>query len=90
MSRLDKLLDVKSAETELVREVVSKIAKPAERAYIKPFSENRAYRGKRRQVVGYSWSRPASTFHGRVYDCVLGYGDSFDAALKMARAKQSA
>lgn len=87
MSAVDRLLADKSAEMEQVRDVVNGMPKIEGRSRIKPFYDTRAYRGKRRVVVGYSWSRPASTYYGMVYDCVLGYGETFEAALANAKAK---
>lgn len=60
---------------------------PPTRSRIKPLHEIRNYRGARRHVVGYSWSRPASPITGMVYDCVLGYGLTAEAALADARSK---
>lgn len=87
MSAVDRLLADTSVEMKRVREVVNGLPKIEGRSRIKPFYGMRTYRGKRRFVVGYSWSRPAATYYGMVYDCVLGYGETFDAALAMAKAK---
>jgi hypothetical protein len=77
---------LQSVENALVRSRI-----PKDRAWAKPWAERNDYRGKRRCLVGYSWSkRHSSLSRGRVYDAVLGYGDTFDEALAMMRARQAA
>lgn len=47
----------------------------------------RQYRGKEQFVVGYEWCRPGSSpITGRVYETILGYGDSFHVAYDRALA----
>lgn len=61
------------------------------RTDINPIYAFREYRGKRRHLVGYYWSRPQATYYGMAYDCILGYGDTPEAAIeKMKAVKGSA
>lgn len=61
---------------------------PSDRGHIRPLCEQRVYRGKYQWVVGYTWSKIGSNPRsGTVYDAVLGWGDTFDAALEKARTK---
>lgn len=42
-------------------------------------------------AVGYEWYRPGSHYaSGRVYDCVMGRGDSWNAALAAAEKRHAA
>jgi hypothetical protein len=51
-------------------------------------SGKRVYRGRERYVAGYGHSRLYSHhMSGLVYDRVLGYGDTQEAAIAMMRAK---
>jgi hypothetical protein len=53
-----------------------------------PVAERRQYRGKIRYVVGYGHSRLYSHhFSGLVYDRILGYADTLEAALAMMERK---
>lgn len=66
---------------------IREFAIPRDRTGIKPYYNVREYRGKWQWVVGYSWSRPYSHhMTGLVYDCVLAWGETFEAA--MIRAKK--
>lgn len=48
----------------------------------------RQYRGKERYVAGYSHSRiGAHHFNGIVYDRILGYGETQEAAIAMMQNK---
>lgn len=87
MDRAEKLVKANNPQLDSIRPLLNGLPKVKGRSHIKPMLETRMYRGKRRVLVGYTWSRPASTFYGRVYDCVLGYGDSFEEAFKMAEEK---
>lgn len=54
----------------------------------RPFVGLRHHRGKRRFVVGYTWSRPGSHFmKGLVYEHIMGFGESFEEAFAKANAK---
>lgn len=53
-----------------------------------PLVTRMKYRGKEQCVVGYTWTRPqAHSMSGIVNDCVLGWGDTFEQAIEMMRAK---
>lgn len=56
------------------------------RTRIEPMLDKKQYRGKA-WVVGYSWMRPAATYHGMVNDCVLGWGDTPESALAHAKSR---
>jgi hypothetical protein len=76
--------DLLKTRTEIrgkVKEMLKGVTVPANHARIEPYYTVRTYRGKRQHVVGYSWSRPCSTYHGNVYDRVLGAGETADEAL---------
>lgn len=61
---------------------------PIDRSFRGFFHKRGTYRGKARYLIGYSWTRVGAHYAmGRVYDVVLGYGDSFDAALENAKAR---
>ena len=53
-----------------------------------PVAERRKYRGKDRCIVGYGWTRPYSHYaSGLVYDCIMGYGETFEEAIAMMKRK---
>ncbi len=61
---------------------------PSGRRLWAPLVEIQKYRGKRQYVVGYTWSKPYSHhMSGLVYDCVLGWGETFDAAVERMKKK---
>lgn len=56
-----------------------------------PLLAKQRYRGKERWVAGYSHCRNyAHHFSGRVYDRILGYGDTKEAAVAMMAIKLGA
>lgn len=65
--------------------LILKVTIASDRRGIKPHFANQMYRGKQQWVVGYSWSKVGANFYsGRVYDAILGWGETFEDALKSA------
>jgi len=50
----------------------------------------RLYRGRDRYVAGYGHGRIQSGRNGAVYDRILGYGDTQEAAIEMMRRRLTA
>jgi hypothetical protein len=58
------------------------------RRILTPLAEVRKYRKKNRHIVGYTWTRPYSHhMSGMTYDAVMGYGETWDDAIAMMKAK---
>lgn len=67
---------------KVVKDMLPKVSVPKTRRLFGPMTGRRTYRGKEQCVVGYSWVRPGSHhLKGLVYDCVLGWGETYDAAI---------
>lgn len=72
-----------------VAEMLKTAKIPDGRHFVTPQWRTADYRGKRQKTVGYSWSRLGSHYaSGRVYDVVLGAGETFEEALASAYKKQ--
>ena len=60
----------------------------SKRSVIRAFASRRMYRLKWRFVVGYQWCRPYSHhMSGKVYECIVGWGNSYEEAVAMFMRK---
>jgi hypothetical protein len=76
----------RNEELNLVTELLPRF--PPDRRFRGPLVSIRVYRGKRQYVVGYEWVRPYSNYYsGLVHDCVLGWGETFEAAVDRMKKK---
>jgi hypothetical protein len=69
-----------------VAELIARAGVPKERLDIRPEWGRRKYRGKDQIVVGYSWCKGYGRT-ARVYDTVLGWGPTLDAAFDRAEQR---
>lgn len=68
-----------------IRVILKRVKVPPTRFNADAFYGRRKYRGEVRCVVGYDWCRAgAHHANGRVYETILGWGETYeDALLKM-------
>lgn len=64
-------------------ELLKNFKPPENRRVQSVYVGHRLYRSEQRCVVGYYWHRPyAHHLSGLVYEAVLGYGNTFSAAIE--------
>lgn len=76
------------AQLAIVRDALSQLPRDANKTGVRPMLKFGKWRGKDTWLAGYTWARLGShPMTGRVYETVMGRGDSPEAAVEMMQAK---